>query len=225
LELTFVAMWAGFGIGLARDWRRPQIASDQLRRASAFKAGGSLGAKLGAFVFIYTGSYLAVRHVRSVPPSQAADVPSSVVGGALAGMVFGVPAGPHAATMGLLRGAALGFGFGVTQDIAAGVIASLEEDLVAEEAAASVAGQEGGGFDGVPGAATAALERSEAAAAPATPAEEAAALASHLEALAKRMQQHGPPVHKGGNGVPAAASALAGAPTAQLAATGARAER
>jgi len=192
LGLTFVSMWLGFGIGFARDWQRPQILSAELRRASAFKAGGSLGAKLGSFVFVYCGTCLAVRCVRGVPPEAPADVPSSVVGGGMAGLTFGAAAGPYAATMGLLRGAALGFSFGAAQDLTASAIASLEAQAGGETGAessepghAAVARRGGdGGGGGVEDVADVAE-----AAAELTPTEAAAALAAHLEELAQRMSQ------------------------------------
>jgi hypothetical protein len=144
VELTVAGIWLGFGLGFSKSWRTPALVSAELRRAAAFKAGGTLAAKVGAFAFIYSGLTLAAREFRGVAGPAEVDVPSSVAGGAVAGLVFGAPAGAYAASVGLLRGGTLGFCFGAVQFMSASAIESLEnlqkkieEDYAAAEAAAA----------------------------------------------------------------------------------------
>lgn len=167
VELTVAGLWLGFGLGFAKSWRTPSLVSAELRRAAAFKAGGTRAAKVGAFAFVYSGMTLAAREFRGVAGPAEVDVPSSVAGGAITGMVFGATAGAYAASVGLLRGGALGFGFGAVQLLSASAIESLEglEKLMADDAAAAAA----------------------AAAAPAGDGTRARELATHLDQLAKRM--------------------------------------
>ena len=140
------------------------------------KAGGSLAAKLGAFVFIYTGSALAAKHARGAVETSEVDVPSSVVGGAVAGLTFGAPAGVHSASMGLLRGGALGFAFGAFQYGANLVIAGLEGE-------ADPTCPPGGSSEVVSSGAPVAAQDSE------SPTGGPRDLAVHLDKLAKRMDE------------------------------------
>jgi hypothetical protein len=149
LELTVAGVWLGFGLGFAKSWRTPALTTTALRRTAAIKAGGYLAAKVGAFAFVYSGMTLAARELRGVVgladdslqgPANV-DVPSSVVAGSVTGLVFGAPMGAYAASVGLLRGGALGFGFGAMQFLSASAIERLEglDEQIAQDAAASEA--------------------------------------------------------------------------------------
>jgi len=180
LELTVAGVWLGFGLGFAKSWRTPSLTSIALRRTAAIKAGGYLAAKVGAFAFVYSGMTLAARELRGMVgladsgmdgPTNV-DVPSSVVAGSVTGLVFGAPSGAYAASVGLLRGGALGFGFGAMQFLSASAIERLEglDEQIAQDAAASEAAEkiEGDGSH-------------------------TRELAAHLDQMAKRMSAVPPP--------------------------------
>lgn len=127
----------GFALGFFQEFRRPQTRSTELRRASALRAGGALGAKIGCLWTLYMGSTYAMCLVQGVDPKEH-DVPSSVVGGAAAGFAMGLPTGVYSASLGVFFGGCMGFVFGAGPIVIAHLEARNSEPVTGLNGMASI---------------------------------------------------------------------------------------
>jgi uncharacterized membrane-anchored protein YitT (DUF2179 family) len=115
---SLVAGSIGFMLVFAKDYSTLQISTKVQRLARAFKAGGSIGLKVGCSFAAFQLTELIVRKTRNVSVVNGDfDLPGSIAGGVIARSLFDLPKTPHQFMMHLIQGSVVGIVYGSTQNM------------------------------------------------------------------------------------------------------------